>query len=251
MLNFKGIILESKVSIRGPYVTSATADKIVDFIVNTLNIEEELYADGRRHIGTEFSKIYKELFPKVLKNDEMLYLKLTKEVTAALDLEDIKYSPKPLTLKQEGDKYAQLVSFDILAIYLGKFKLSDKQIHSIIKLIKPITLKIADNMCIPGNKPVKIEGKPLVKLISSMTANEQIVEDDIITKTSKGLEVHIPTSCQMEYVKAGTLLRKDLYIAIKALSASQERHMYEVIEDLLLGKSVPDLSILDESQCRG
>lgn len=238
MLKFKAIQLDNTALNKEVYMTSSTADRLVDYVVNRYSITENLYTDGRRHIGTEFSKIYKALYPICLKSEEMVYLQLTDEVIDKLGNEKISWVGKKLETKAEGPAYTQLVSLKMVSIYLGKLRLSDTVIDELLTNIRVVNLKVPNSLCVLGNKPVKIEGKPLVRLLTTITADKDIQNHKVIVNTGDGVKISIPASYSMQYVKAGTLLRKDIYVAIKALAASQEKNMYEVVEDLLLGKGI-------------
>lgn len=245
MLRFTGISLRTRTAVMEYYVTSAEANRIVDFAINKYKIKEELYADGRRHLGTEFSKIYKALYPQILKAEDMMYLEATPKIKQALEKYEIPYNVKGLTLKDEGPKYIQLISYKVLSIYLGKLNLSDEIINMVISCIKPVQFAVLDCMCVAGNKPVDIQGKPLVKVMKSAIANKEIAAKEIIKHTDEGLKVKIPKSAKMEYVKTGLYIRKDMYITLKAIAANDRKPMYRVLEDLLLNKTPNDLDILE------
>lgn len=246
----KTIILSTSTVEGGPYLTSGDAYKLVDRLKTVFNIPKELglYSDGQLHIGTECSKIYKQLFPSgVLRQNELCYLKLTHKLCSILDANEIAYNAKSLKTKGTNNaKYVQLISLDILAIYLGgKFKLTDDKVHEALAWVTnhKLRLKTSNSSIIAGNKPVDIEGKPLVKIL-----NEKSVETELpkckTTNFGVGLGVTVDSDAPMTYVKTGPLMRKDIYIALKTIAAQENKHLYEVLEDVLLGNSNYNLGLL-------
>lgn len=247
----KSIMLKTQTEVKGPYVTSGQAEAITLQLIRKYNLNPQcgVYSDGKRHIGTECSKIYKHLFPAMLTQDELGYLKATASVTNQLKNEGIKANLKSLTMQQEDStKYIQLVSLDILAVYLGgKLRLSDQKIDSVLNELADnrIVIKTTNSNFVAGNKPVNIEGKPLVKILKQHTVDKELRE-----RKNSPLDLGIGMGLLMEkdsaltYVKTGPLMRKDIYVALKAIAAKEGKPMYQVLEELIIGESSYDLSML-------
>lgn len=235
----------------GPYLTSAQVNDLVKKVILALNLPQDSanYSDSRIHAGTECSNIYKALFPTAVKQDELGYIKATQSTIDCLKSGDIAFNLKPL--KQNGketDKgYIQLISLDIVSIYLGKLNLPDNFIKATIETLSmhSATLKIPTNQFIAGNKPVDIEGKPLVKILKQGTVDKQLKDKPVdLLDLGKGLAMNLDNKCSMEYVKTSTLLRHDIYIALKAIASKSRKPVYQIIEELLLHDSDYTLTML-------
>ena len=246
----KSIFLNTPTLKGGPFVTSADAYEIVERAKTVYSIDQEkgLYNDGRLHIGTECSRIYKQLFPSgIVKQNELCYIELSPKVRAIFDKNEVKYNSKKLKTKLNRDiYYCQLISLDLLGIYLGGvFDLSDAQVYKILGWAntKKLTLNIPNKYIVSGNKPVNIEGKPLVKILNEKSVDTKEIESHSI-QSSKAIGIELPASSTLEYVKTGPLMRKDIYVALKAISAKEGKFFYETLEDILLGRSEYTLGML-------
>lgn len=247
----KGILVKTQTEVRGPYVTSAQAEDIVVALIKKYNLKKDLgvYTDGKRHIGTECSKIYKNLFPMVLSQDELGYLKASKGTLDALNNEGIRANLKSLSMKSKGDaKYIQLISLDILGIYLGgKLRLDDQKIDKVLRqlALNKMVVSTSNNNFIAGNKPVNIDGKPLVKILKQCSVDKELKEKKTTSvDLGIGMGLVIDSDSALTYVKTGPLMRKDIYVALKAIAAKDRKPMYQVIEEMLLGDSSYNLSLL-------
>lgn len=247
----KGIIVKTQTEVRGPYVTSAQAEDITLQLIRKHNLPSNsaVYTDGKRHIGTECSKIYKNLFPRALAQDELGYLKATNGNVTALKDSSIRANLKALSTKGGCEaKYIQLISLDILAIYLGgKLRLRDQIIDEVLQelAINRVIVQTSNMNFIAGNKPVNIEGKPLVKILKQGTVDKQLkANKPESVDLGIGLGLVIDADSAMTYVKTGPLMRKDIYVALKAIAANDKKPMYQVIEEILLGDSAYNLEML-------
>lgn len=247
----KSIIIKTQTEVRGPYVTSAQAEDITLKLINKHKLPNHIgvYTDGKRHIGTECSKIYKHLFPMMLSQDELGYLKASVGTLEVLQENNIRVNLKPLSMNKGNDaKYIQLISLDILAIYLGgKLKLSDQQIDAVLRdlALNKLVIQTSNTNFIAGNKPVNIEGKPLVKIMKQCIVDKELKKDKPESiNLGIGIGMLVDSDSAMTYVKTGPLMRKDIYIAVKAIAAKDRKPMYQVIEELLLGECSYDLSML-------
>lgn len=246
----KSIFLNTPTLKGGPFVTSADAYEIVERAktVYSLDEEEGLYTDGKLHIGTQCSRIYKQLFPSgIVKQNELCYLKLSNKVKAIFDKNEVKYNGKRLKTKLNKDiYYCQLVSLDLLGIYLGGvYNLSDAQVFKVLDWAntKKLTLNIPNHYIVSGNKPVDIEGKPLVKILNEKSVDTKNVELQAV-ESPLGIGIELDANSTLEYVKTGPLMRKDIYVALKTISAKEGKFFYETLEDILLGRSEYNLGML-------
>ena len=244
-------MIKTQTEVKGPYLTSAQVDNVVRELIVKCNLPKHIgaYIDGKRHIGTECSRIYKNLFPLTVSQDELCYLKATAGVCSSFNKEGILYNLKALDMKSGGDtKYIQLISLNIVAIYLGgKLKLSDQVIDSVLQdcVKNRVTLSTSNSNLVAGNKPVNIEGKPLVKILKQNIVDQELRENKAPQlDLGIGLGIIADQECAMTYVKTGPLMRKDIYIVLKAIAAKENKPMYLVIEEMLLGDSPYDLSCL-------
>ena len=145
-------------------------------------------------------------------------------------------------------KYIQLLSLDILGIYLGgKLNLDDAKIDRVLRQLAQnrIIVRTSNNSFVFGNKPVNIEGKPLVKILKQCAVDKELKE----TKTPSvelgfGSRLLVDSDSALTYVKTGPLMRKDIYIALKTIAAKDRKPMYQVIEEMLLGDSQYNLRLL-------
>lgn len=247
----KGILVKTQTEVRGPYVTSAQAEDIVVSLIKKYKLPKDtgVYTDGKRHIGTECSKIYKNLFPMMLSQDELGYLKASKGTLHALSNDNIRANLKSLSMKSKGDtKYIQLISLDILGIYLGgKLRLNDQQVDGVLRqlALNKMVISTSNNNFIAGNKPVNIDGKPLVKILKQCSVDKELKEKHTPSvDLGIGMGLVIDSDSALTYVKTGPLMRKDIYIALKAIAAKDRKPMYQVIEEMLLGDSSYNLSLL-------
>ena len=243
MKNSRGLrILDGKKLI-GTYVTGAVAHSITKRIAldNEIPLEAIAYSDGRLHLGSEASKIFKNLYPRVLSSNDLLYLEETEGVSVALKSMGIRYYTTPLTNDMRERKYVQLISTDLLAIYLGKLKLSDQVIDKALEPILNTTnaLHVNSSLIVHGAKPVDIAGKPLVKVLSRSKVDKQL---NNVNLNEPNVKVELNDDSTLSYVKTGTLIRTDLYIAIKTIAAKEKKHMYEIFEEFLLGTGKYDLT---------
>lgn len=247
----KGIIVQTETDVRGPYVTSAQAEDVVVQLIEKYNLPRHIgvYSDGKRHIGTECSKIYKHLFPMMLEQEELGYVKATDEVLNSLKQANIRANLKSLTMKKDQDvKYIQLISLDILGIYLGgKLNLDDAKIDRVLTQLAQnrIIVRTSNNSFVFGNKPVNIEGKPLVKILKQCAVDKELKERKTPSvELGFGSRLLVDSDSALTYVKTGPLMRKDIYIALKTIAAKDRKPMYQVIEEMLLGDSQYNLRLL-------
>lgn len=249
MSMYKGIRLKTQTERLGIFVTSADAHRIADELVKRFNAPSNgLYVDGRRHIGTECSKIYKALFPVMLHQEELCYLEFNENTRQFFNKNDMYYNPKKLLTKSNSStKYVQLISLNILGIYLGKLRLSDAIIDNVLEKIRStvVTLETDNANIVSGNKPVKIQGKPLVKILAEKEVNKEIDnEGDLLKDIGIGLKLVLDKECALSYVKTGSLMRKDIYVTLKTIAAHEGKPMYQVLEDIILRNGSYDMSIL-------
>lgn len=260
MSNIKPFYLKTNTVTTGPFVTSRQAEQIVRIIINKLSFPIDLgtYSDGKRHIGTECAKIYKHMYVTgMVKETELAYIKATNSVRESLSCYNIPANFKKLRHKSaENCFYCQVISLRILAIYIsGKLGLSDMQTEYFLtslledtsKGVYDITINLSNSDLVAGNKPVDIEGKPLVKVLKQLQVDQEIKETGASLKTVSPCHntLHMSAEDSLTYVKTGPLMRKDIYIAIKAIAAKEQKPFYQVLEDIVLGKSVYSFAMFE------
>lgn len=233
MLSIRGIVLGQDTKDEGVYLTSVGLNTLISYALTQYDMDDILYADGRRHIGSEISKVYKALYGTGnITHTSMMYLQATPTIIKSFTRDDIPYYAKALN-RDSKVRYIQMADLTLVSIILGKFMFSDKQIRQLLDLIEPIPYNVSKRYIVAGNKPEQLSSKPLLKIVNERETNKFIEDCRVIRETPNGIQILLPSSAKKEYVKTSTLLRKDIYITIKALSASQKRNMYEVIEEIL------------------
>jgi len=229
----------------GLYITNMQLDAMVSRICEIEGLDDvDREKDGYRHSGSKCAKIYSTCLG-ALDIKELLYVKAIPTILNQLASENIPYRLRPLKCEKGGKhsnkvppKYIQLISLNIITYYLaGIFEISDELTQTYIDQCienTPKTIVCKGGTIVTGNKPVSIEGKPLVKLLNTKVAHEHYTNCTSLSKEGD-MHIDITTSMLSAYVKKSTLLREDIYIAIKALSGMHKKPMYEIIEDLILG----------------
>lgn len=257
--NIKAIYVYDKLGYKGPYVTTKQAEIIAKNIIENEKLPCELgnYSDGKRHIGTECSRIYKSLLPvRGLASSELLYLRATTSIRASLEECNIPNTLKPLRHKTaRGEQYVQLVSVNLLRIYLGgKLELRDEIVCKYTDSVyvsqadqNVVIIKCRPVDCVLGNKPVDIQGKPLVRVLQQLEVDDELKKMGTPPRESleSNLFVGIDSKDALTYVKTGPLMRKDIYVTLKSIAAKEQKPFYQVVESMLLGTCQYTLKSLD------
>lgn len=235
----KGIKLVTEAHTSEFYISVSELNLFTEHLIEKYNLlDVERAVDNHRHTGTRCSNIFETFYPRLLSQYSLCYLKGTEFVEKYFIDNDISYTTKGLNRAGiRNDKYIQLVDLRIASLYLGKFKLSDKTINEELNKVKEtdyVVMYLKSGDIIAGNKPVGIKNQPLIKVLENKEVDEEARNEDRYEWEGDIVKVNLQPEDAMSYVRIGSMLRKDIYITVKALAAQKQQPMYVVLEELLL-----------------
>lgn len=222
----------------GNYITTDIADTLIDYLVTNHHILDTLKeADGYRHLGTKFSQQFKSLYPS-LENEELLYLESKPEYIGKLRSIGVSVNSKALKCG-ETKKYIQFISMPLFfhTLVQARFIPNAEYVSQYLNhIFYEKSIKVDFDDVVAGNKPVNIQDKPLFRI---QTQADVDTEENLppLPMGKLGLCCPIDKDDAMVYVKTSVQLRKDLYKLIKITAATQNRNMYDIIEECIVNSS--------------